>query len=154
MLYLLVGIIVFVVFVVIMYKSKVKKASAEMMNNANEAINDAQQNFKIELDYSEKSIESVDTILQSFHENYEKDKTKVDITNVSRIYGSYIGEVVKRNSQYATWLIKRDPETGNTTYKLKVDSADMFPVDLCRKRIENGSEDNIVHKLNVMKSVA
>src|SRR5581483_12320230 len=67
------------------------------------AVECARHDFKVELDWTDRSIEAVEDILESLHLSLAaKKSTSHDVATYSKMFGSYVGEVFRRNHG-ATW---------------------------------------------------
>ena len=59
--------------------------------------------FQVKLDYSDESIEQIDTIIDKIHASFvEEQPPETYLLPISQGLGSYIGEVYRRNHE-ATW---------------------------------------------------
>lgn len=126
---------------------KLQEAAAQ---DAENAVKFALENFKVHLDWSDDSISKIEEILDSFHQQVIKDKpTEMQIFNFVRPFGSYLGEVYRRNHG-ATWGMCSMGEESFpglcTTYDRQ-----FWPWIKVQKRIENGYEDNIWHYYQVLR---
>lgn len=110
----------------------------------------ARNHFKLNLDWSDKSIEHIETILGVLHDQMAKAKpTEEQLFRFAKMFGSYVGEVFRRNHG-ATWgIVNLD---GQEFPGLKANgSAGLFwPWGRTQNRIVNGAEDNIWHYYQVL----
>ena len=117
---------------------------------ANDAISFAKDVFKIKLDWSDESIESIERILDVMHQDAQRNSpTEDQIMGFAKALGSYVGEVFRRNHG-ATWGIVRlgdEAFPGLQAGKMK---GVFWPWGKARNRIVNGEEDNIVHYYKVL----
>lgn len=110
--------------------------------DAENAVNFALSNFNIKLDWSDDSIENVEIILGKLHKQSKKDKpTSDEIFGIARPFGSYMGEVYRRNHGAEWGLVTID---GETLPGLSCPKNGLFwPWGKAQNRIENGEEDNV-----------
>jgi len=123
-----------------------------MRNAANVAVLTAKQCYKINLNYSDDSVEKVEQALCKIHEEYlsSKNKNQEGLHGLSIMFGAYIGEVLKKEKGVGYWG-KDHPVFGKNCFPLYWNDNDCaFPVDWCLKRIINGPEDNVVHKYKIL----
>lgn len=97
-----------------------------MAECAKEAVDFAKKQFNIDLDYSEASIDDVETILSSLYDSIPKGwwtkllgkcPTKQQINGMSVIWGGYIGEVFKRVLGGGVVPGRRDGLSGRDYFK-------------------------------------
>jgi hypothetical protein len=109
-----------------------------------DALDVARSNFGVQLDWSDGSIERVEAMLDRLHGQLANARPSDEqITEVSNIFGSYVGEVFRRNHG-ATWGMvtlsgQRFPGLSTNA------GAQFWPWGRVRNRILNGSEDNVWH---------
>jgi hypothetical protein len=105
-------------------------------------------NFK--LDFSDGSIEIVEFILGTIHDQVPKDQRSGDsIKELAMAYGSYIGECIMRNHGGGSWR-QHHAQLGNDMIHLSWSGNDTFLPAWCFNRVVNGPEDNIKNKYNVI----
>lgn len=117
-----------------------------------DAINLGKQLGK-NLDFSEESIQTVEVILEMYHNSLprrgmlkwiKKSPSDEEIAQVSKIWGGYIGEVIRKYIG-GIWIID------NNTIILVIGDTQIFPPAKVYKRIKNGKEDNVWHYYQVLK---
>jgi len=103
---------------------------------------------KISLDYSVASVDEVERVLGEHHNRHlQRPIEEQEIVVLSRRWGAYIGEVMKR-VRPGQW--RRDSEkAGAGTMPLIFGDIEAFPCSWAYKRIADGPEDNIVFKFQV-----
>ena len=125
---------------------------------AQDAVDLAREQFQINLDFSENSLENVEKILASLHNTLPKgvlDKlfrrgpSQDQIWEMSKGWGGYIGEVIRRQWG-GEWTTETAANPG-TVITLRVSGSDIFPPVKVYKRLTNGAEDNIWHYYQVLK---
>lgn len=110
-----------------------------MQDYAEQAVRLARQR-QIELDYSEQSLEQVDRLLERWHEQRESEP---QLDEMARIWGGYLGEVVRRRFG-GEWTIEKYPAGDFPIVTLNVNGARLFPAMKIHKRLTNGAIDNVV----------
>lgn len=64
---------------------------------AEDAVDKAQKDFSIQLDYSQESITQVEKILNTIYTSYQQKPVDESTLGIeSRLWGCYIGEVIKK----------------------------------------------------------
>lgn len=133
-------------------------ANKEIENIAKEyakyAVEFAKNQFNIRLDWSDRSIEQVEEILSKMHTSALKDKpSEENIYKFAQLFGSYIGEVYRRNHKAEWGLVTIDSEElpGLETKKGDI----IWPWAKTNNRITNGDEENVLHyyKLIIQKNM-
>jgi hypothetical protein len=94
--------------------------------------------FSAHLDYSEQSLLEVETILQRLAAGASSD----DLTEVCKMWGSYLGEVVRRRFG-GEWTIETYPGKQFATLTLSVGGAKLFPTMKVHRRLTQGQDDNV-----------
>ncbi|HZR27732.1 MAG TPA: hypothetical protein VFA71_03050 [Terriglobales bacterium] len=123
-----------------------------MQSYAEEAVRMARQ-FNVELDYTEQSLEQVEQLLGQLHDELQNgnmidsaappqlDQQNVD--EMSRIWGGYLGEVVRRRFG-GEWTIEKYPAGDFLIVTLNVNGAKVFPAMKIHKRLTNGAADDLL----------
>ncbi|MDF2922952.1 MAG: hypothetical protein K0R57_1866 [Paenibacillaceae bacterium] len=109
----------------------------------------------IELDYSEESLKLVNDILEKYYQGIPKGIKKLftkgpsneQIVQMSKVWGGYVGEVIRRNLG-GEWGMSKNFENA---VSLMVNSAEVYPPAKVNKRIMNGKEDDIYFYYKVLK---
>jgi len=109
--------------------------------------------FNVELDYTEQSLEQVEQLLGQLHDELQNgnmidsaappqlDQQNVD--EMSRIWGGYLGEVVRRRFG-GEWTIEKYPAGDFLIVTLNVNGAKVFPAMKIHKRLTNGAADDLL----------
>lgn len=109
---------------------------------AQKAAADAEK-MNLKLDYTMQSIETLDQILDRYHENlaqYPGEEGEEALWNIAVRFGIYLGETLLRShlaEKGFAW------EEGEEIPILKNESSGISPITKVHKRILNGYEDNI-----------
>ena len=98
--------------------------------------------FKINLDYSERSLEQVEQLLARFHDELTSANPGSKLEEMAKIWGGYLGEVVRRRFG-GEWSIEKYPAGDFLIVTLNVNGARLFPSMKVHKRLTEGSSENI-----------
>jgi hypothetical protein len=110
---------------------------AMMEGYAQAAVELAHQEFERELDYSSDSVDALDDILVVVSESPEK-----DIDFEVRLWGSYLGEVLRR--RYAGgWEMTQYPGGTVAVPAVDVRGSRLFPLMKVYRRLTAGEEEDL-----------
>ena len=118
-----------------------------MLAYSKDAVDFAQQNFNIDLDYSNESIRYLEKIAEELHKSmkssffgklFGKTPNEEEIDTVCKMLGGYFGEVYLKNMP-GTWEVNE--ELG--VLGIRHEDAWIFPPSKTHKRLLNGAEDNL-----------
>jgi hypothetical protein len=99
--------------------------------------------FKAQLDYSENSLMEVETILDRLAREMPASKpSSDDVSELCKVWGSYLGEVVRRRFG-GDWSIETYPGKQFATLTLTVDGNKLFPSMKVHRRLTEGEGDNV-----------
>jgi len=122
----------------------------EMKAIADYAIKSAKERFKIDLDYSEASIVSLDNILEKIYWGFSNRTSDGGegglIYNTAIIWGSYLGEYM-RQKWGGTWLLKGSDRI------LSILNIEFSPVNLVYQKITSRPNYSVDDYLNEAKRV-
>ena len=113
--------------------------------------------FKKNLDYSEGSIQLVETICASLYEDIPKNfftrliqsgPSENKISQMAQMLGAYVGEVIIKHYG-GNWALE-DVGSQGKTIVLNTGEIKIFPVAKLYKRLKNGAEDNVYHYYQVV----
>ena len=115
---------------------------AEMMQScASEAVRAAQEQFGFSLDYSEESVEFLETILASVSGGLNTaDKDAVE--RAVKLWGGYLGEVVRRRWDGA-WGLVQYPGGAAAVPTLLVAGSQLYPLMKIYRRLTMGEAENV-----------
>jgi hypothetical protein len=125
------------------------EAAGMMAEYAQDAVDMARDKFKIDLDYSLESIDSLDLILQAQFASlptgwqllYRRRPSKRKLRMLSKTWGGYLGEVIRRRWG-GQWLQPADgPFKGGVT--LVVQATMLSPIAHAYKQLINGVEASV-----------
>ena len=104
---------------------------------AGQAVTAARQH-RANLDYSEKSLRDVEAILGKLAEA----PIPGDLTEICKMWGSYLGEVVRRRFG-GEWSIETYPGKQFATLTLNVNGNKLFPSIKVHRRLTEGEGDSV-----------
>ena len=123
---------------------------------AQDAVDHARAAFGVTLDFTPASVEQVETVLGKLYDAIprgilgrliRRGPTEADTALMARIYGGYIGEVIRR-TWGGHWEVDH-PVGGPRSFPI-YSKGQSFPAAWCFKRLTNGPEDNVWHKLQIL----
>jgi hypothetical protein len=133
--------------------------SAMMEAYAEQAVSAARE-MNITLDYKEESIERLEKILSQLYDQRpvflgkaapgEEDPAQKQIDSMSRIWGGYFGEVIRR-CWGGEWTLETYPGTVAPVVTLEVDGAKIFPAMKVYRRLTNGASDDVAKFYQMVK---
>ena len=104
----------------------------------------SKENFDVTFDYSPASLTKIDEVISKHW-----DHTPVFLKEVAMMFGSYIGETIRRELG-GKWVVEDDryalSEIGGTDTKI-------YPFEKIQKRFINGEEDSIAHYYTVIRDI-
>ena len=111
---------------------------------AQDAVDFAQSNLSIRLDWSDTSIEMLESILDRFHSELARARpTDEQIAGYSKMWGSYLGEVYRKNYGAVWGLVTHQ---GESIPGLQGTKGNLFwPWGRVENRLRDGAENNIWH---------
>ena len=99
--------------------------------------------FHAQLDFSENSLMEVETILDRLAREMPASKpSSDDVSELCKVWGSYLGEVVRRRFG-GDWSIETYPGKQFATLTLTVDGNKLFPSMKIHRRLTEGEGDNV-----------
>ncbi|HEY6305165.1 MAG TPA: hypothetical protein VI488_01750 [Candidatus Angelobacter sp.] len=104
---------------------------------AERAVQTARE-FSAQLDYSEQSVLELETILTRLAAGPQSD----DVAEICKIWGSYLGEVVRRRFG-GDWTIETYPGKQFATLTLNVGGNKLFPTMKVHRRLTQGPDDDV-----------
>lgn len=108
-----------------------------MENYAQAAADFAQREFQQKLDFTSESIDTLDDILVLVGESPE-----LDLDFETRLWGSYLGEVVRR--RYAgSWELTPYPGGAVSVPAVDVRGSRLFPLIKVYRRLTTGEEEDL-----------
>ncbi len=111
--------------------------------------------FGVALDFSEGSLEGVERVLGTLHDDLQGGNAAVrsldaapaapsstDIDEMCKLWGSYFGEVVRRRWG-GEWSVEQYPGRGFATLTLTVGGNKLFPSMKVYRRLTQGAQENL-----------
>jgi hypothetical protein len=99
--------------------------------------------FHVQLDYSENSLMEVETILSQLSQEMPANQPSADdVSEMCKMWGSYLGEVVRRRFG-GEWSIETYPGKQFATLTLSVNGNKLFPSMKVHRRLTEGDSDNV-----------
>jgi hypothetical protein len=133
---------------------------AQMMQAYAEQAVSAAREMNITLDYGEDSVHHLERILSQLYEDRpvflgkaapgEEDPAQQQIDSMSRIWGGYFGEVIRR-CWGGEWTLETYPGTVAPVVTLEVDGAKIFPAMKVYRRLTNGTNDDVAKFYEMVK---
>ena len=133
--------------------------SAMMEAYAEQAVSAARE-MNITLDYKEESIERLEKILSQLYDQRpvflgkaapgEEDPAQKQIDSMSRIWGGYFGEVMRRRWG-GDWTLETYPGTIAPVVTLEIDGAKIFAAMKVYRRLTNGASDDVAKFYQMVK---
>lgn len=112
----------------------------------------AASKFSAQLDYSETSLMAVETILARLSADLPAGLPQSeDVTEACKMWGSYLGEVVRRRFG-GEWSIETYPGKQFATLTLNVGGNKLFPSMKVHRRLTQGQDDNVWSFYRMVKS--
>jgi len=110
---------------------------AMMEGYAQAAVETAKSQYRQTLDYSAKSINTLDEIIVLLSESLD-----IDLDFESRLWGSYLGEVIR--TRYAgLWEMTQYPGGQVAVPAVEVRGSRLFPLMKVYRRLTNGEEEDL-----------
>jgi hypothetical protein len=118
---------------------------------AQDAVDLAAKGYQTQLDWTDASVAKVEAILAQLHASMPTPKPPEDVIwNFAKGFGSYIGEVFRRNHA-GEWGMISDGTNSFPGIRSKVAPPTLFwPWGRVHKRIVEGDEHNVRHYYEVL----
>ena len=132
---------------------------ADMMSAyAEDAVAHARSSSGVTLDYSSESVRHVEEVLEALYAAIPRGfvarllgrgPSVDDLWTMSKMYGGYVGEVIRRAAG-GEWMLDEEVVPGAGTICLRRDANRVFPPAKVHKRLTNGPEDNVWHYFRIV----
>lgn len=121
-----------------------------MKKMAAQTVEFAKTHFNITLDYSEESINEMETMYEQMYKDIKKLRMpKKEIADLALIQGAYIGEVIRKH--HGGHWEKDHKALGQNSWPIIFDEDNATcPVGWVFKRLTNGKEDDVSYKYRVL----
>lgn len=128
----------------------------DMMKAYSEDALELANQMGTDLNFSEESLRNLDEILEQYHQGIPKGLKKIfskgpseeQIAQMSKIWGGYLGEVIKKHLG-GEWGLSK--QFNDAIALLFDDNSEIYPPAKVSKRILNGREDNVCHFYQAIK---
>ncbi len=101
--------------------------------------------LRITLDWSDGSIQQIESVLNKFHHQTKVEKPTAEIImGYAKAFGSYVGEVYRKNHG-ATWGMVEMNGQKFPGLKAEIDGTLFWPWGRAQNRIVDGAENNVWH---------
>src|SRR5579864_5331919 len=108
--------------------------------------------FHSQLDYSENSVMELESILNTLSREMPGSKpSDEDVSEICKVWGSYLGEVVRRRFG-GEWSIETYPGKQFATLTLSVNGSRLFPSIKVHRRLTEGEGDNVWEFYRMVKA--
>lgn len=115
----------------------------EMVHSYAEQAVTLAHSFNAQFDYSENSLMELESILSSLAREMRASKpSDDDVSELCKVWGSYLGEVVRRRFG-GEWSIETYPGKQFATLTLNVNGNKLFPSMKVHRRLTEGENDNV-----------
>ncbi len=113
---------------------------------AEDCVNWVASNFSSRISYEDRDIGAIENLLDDLHKANKKNPLpKERLDSFEKMFGFYIGEVFRRNYGNVSWgWAISDGERVYALCESSTGNALSYPIQKVQKRIENGSEDNVL----------
>lgn len=118
--------------------------AAEMRKHAEAAAAMVFEVYGHKLDFSEPTIGAVEAILNGLWK--DGDVSDQLAVNVTVLFGSYIGELIREAFPEARWARSKSAPGGIESPFIQLDDIQLFPLSWCYKRLYKGPGDSVVVK--------
>ena len=112
-----------------------------MQGYAQQAVKLAHQH-KVDLDFSESSLQSLERLLAELGSGSSAPSRDPGLDEMSRIWGGYFGEVVRRRFG-GDWTVEKYPQGDFHIVTLNVNGARLFPSMKIHRRLTQGASEDL-----------
>ncbi len=119
-----------------------------LMQQMNQSAFKVASSYGVALDYSDESVQGVESILGDFHNEFKKTKDDSGLRGIALFFAAYLGEVIRRKGLGGSWS-RNHPTIGEDSFPFAWNGGDLFLYGWCQKRIFDGKEDDVWIKYRV-----
>ena len=112
------------------------------MQNMNRSAFEVASKFGVTLDYSDVSVEGVESILGQIHDDFTKKKDDKGMRGIALFFAAYLGEVIRHKGLGGSWS-RNHPTIGENSFPFTWNGSELFLFGWCQKRIFDGKQDDI-----------
>jgi hypothetical protein len=117
---------------------------------AQDAVDHARRNFRVELDFSVESVQTVESLLRQMYDAIPRGARRLfrrgpsddTLASLAKMYGGYVGEVMRRR-RGGEWVFDMEVMPGRPVICLRKGDDRLFPPAKVHKRLTNGPEDDV-----------
>ncbi|MFL5329054.1 MAG: hypothetical protein ACJ8C4_09065 [Gemmataceae bacterium] len=118
-----------------------------MMEKMNRSAHNVATSFGVTLDYTDSSVQQVESILGKINEEFTKTRDESGLHGIALSFAAYIGEVIRQKGLGGKW--SRDhPTLGENSFPFAWNGSELLLYGWCEKRIFDGPGDNVWSKYN------
>jgi hypothetical protein len=126
-----------------------EKPDVAMKKMAQTTVDSIRTIYHVELNYSTESLSNLEKVLSDMHDEHVHTPIREQGLRIrSFAIGAYVGEVMRRRIG-GHWQEDKSA-TGDNLSLVLPSGTEAFPLSWVYKRIVNGSDDNIEHKVAVV----
>ncbi len=109
-----------------------------------DAVDFARENMKVDLDWTDESVQRLESILDIFHRELATERPSDEtVATFSKMWGSYLGEVYRKNHGGTWGMVTHE---GRSFPGFRSSSGSLFwPWGRVENRLRKGTEDNVWH---------
>ena len=113
-----------------------------MQDYAQQAVSLAHQH-KVDLDFSESSLQALEHLFVQLYSGSSVPASNTsDLDDISRVWGGYFGEVVRRRFG-GDWTVEKYPQGDFHIVTLNVNGARLFPSMKIHRRLTQGAGEDL-----------
>ena len=101
------------------------------------------------LDFTDSSIDAVESILSEIHDDYARTKDEEGLRGIALEFAAYVIEVIERNHGAGEWF-RNHEEFGTETFPFNWKGVTIFPYAWCLKRIVDGKQEDVSAKYKAL----
>jgi hypothetical protein len=120
-----------------------------LMQQMNQSAFKVASVFDVALDYSDESVNRVESILGKIHTEYMKTRDDSGLRGIALFFAAYLGEVIRRKGLGGTWS-RNHPVFGDDSFPFAWNGGELFLYAWCQKRIFDGKQDNVWLKFGAL----
>ena len=152
LIFIISGIIFICRLLVKYYESKPNQFDEAMDRQAFDAVSLAKKEYETDLTYDRSSTKDLELILELLYKKHQENSiSNPEIIFHSRIWGAYLGAVIKR-IRPAHWR-KNSKKSGEGSMPLIFENnSEIFPCLWIYRRIKFGDQDNVEQKVMAIVS--
>lgn len=120
----------------------------QMLTDALAAQKFTRKHFVTELDFTEKSVQELESQFDAVRYALRGGLTDDNLQNLTKLWGAYLGETLKRLGGGEWTTIQTD---GRERLAVKVRESTIFPHEKVHARLTNGASENVWEYFQTMR---